>query len=791
MNIKKKILLGSKDVITRTNEDLFINLDLSRTINEIRSSTLNNNFNQSEQFEKENQDSLMFCVYGTVESKKGDADNVKINISSEEGTILYSPNIITSITSNTKSSSAQTISTIPLSRKSVMSKNLYLYNKGAYYFQFEISRLELEKEIEQRKKSGDLIRSKKLQFFVNSGPLYDFDELEYLFFDSNGDLIPFGENFIDINDEGDVFDVNNNYTFLYNTHWIKKDLNVEGPTNVSFKQFEDDNGILQSQLVTSEGISALIPGSVLQNTGVDTRMTVALDKPSKYGRESVKVRVKSKTTIDNPNPDFIFTDYELKWNVGEQEKQVPISIINDFYVEGDEEILFELFDAKNVTIDTPSTFKLIIKDDDLKSEVQFETASIILNEAEEYEVILKLDKPVLVAGQTVDVFINYIGIDDKQKAVVNTDFSIDNTVQTGIYNSFKVEFPIDSTQASFKLNTTDRNDQIFILDKFVGFNIDNPSQNLYIGVSKNFQLTIKDVYQNQYATFTIPTNEEKGYGIFRQDTINKDIIGHSIGPNGYWLTAFTYAIEVINKGERIEMGGKVFEKGDIVHYVNYSGVTSVSGNSYQPFSLTLPTNKDVDSSIRAYKNCMYEFSIKQIENMIVPPSLYANTPYNGSLQQFNTFAPESAQYNFTMPVLFTTSSIAINFIANSLNSLSYGLDYNYGLPGNLSGATSIIPEYYLITFVDNLMNRFEPPAFGSFSTGSCKTNFVVPTNNLGTSTKINGTILLNDYLASKGYNPFGGLSTRITNRFFVSSLLEDTCSIYTDGTTTFLPTTKF
>ena len=67
MSKKKKILLGEKDVITKKNEDIYLDIELSRSINEIKSDRFDNDFYLDEQFNKERNDTFRFCVYGQVD----------------------------------------------------------------------------------------------------------------------------------------------------------------------------------------------------------------------------------------------------------------------------------------------------------------------------------------------------------------------------------------------------------------------------------------------------------------------------------------------------------------------------------------------------------------------------------------------------------------------------------------------------------------------------------------------------------------------------------------------------
>ena len=101
MKEKLKIVLGKKDLFPYKNEDVFVNLELSRDSGELVNEIINNNFNLREQFTKEREKSLKFCVYGTCETNFSDTENVQIEISTNHLDQLYSPKFSTNINPKT------------------------------------------------------------------------------------------------------------------------------------------------------------------------------------------------------------------------------------------------------------------------------------------------------------------------------------------------------------------------------------------------------------------------------------------------------------------------------------------------------------------------------------------------------------------------------------------------------------------------------------------------------------------------------------------------------------------
>ena len=67
MKDKRKILLGTKDVVPKENKDLYLNLEIYSSPDELQTEIVNNNFNLRDEFNNERRRSLKFCVYGTLD----------------------------------------------------------------------------------------------------------------------------------------------------------------------------------------------------------------------------------------------------------------------------------------------------------------------------------------------------------------------------------------------------------------------------------------------------------------------------------------------------------------------------------------------------------------------------------------------------------------------------------------------------------------------------------------------------------------------------------------------------
>ena len=85
MDDKRKIVLGSEDVLAKGVSDIFLNINLQQTFNQIKKDKYDNNFDLAEQFRKERNDSRNFRIYGIVDSTIINTDNLNIQIYKNSG----------------------------------------------------------------------------------------------------------------------------------------------------------------------------------------------------------------------------------------------------------------------------------------------------------------------------------------------------------------------------------------------------------------------------------------------------------------------------------------------------------------------------------------------------------------------------------------------------------------------------------------------------------------------------------------------------------------------------------
>lgn len=449
MKEKLKIVLGKKDLFPYKNEDVFVNLELSRDSDELVNEIINNNFNLNEQFIKEREKSLKFCVYGICETNFSDTDNITIDISTNHLDRIYSPRFSTNIAPK----SLHTTKTIPLSNSSRLSKNIFLHNKSSYYFMFEINPLSIN-NVGENKELRLKIRDSKNKIYANI-------KVPFINYNSEGVKILYGTETIEIDLKGNQTIVENDFKFLYDTHWIRADLNLFRPPKVSFLNSLDNEfinnttSIIQNPAIenTSKEVIDKLNSSInssFASTGTNNatldesfgkfEFFAKLDYPSVYGIEEVDVYVKDDGTIRNPNQDFILKTKTLKWNVGEQYKKVEVELLDDLYVEDEEKVTFGFNNFKYLNeAERNSQFFLTIQDKDQPIPIRFaQNSQEITESTSTLSIDLFLDKPMNVPNQTVVVYVDLAeSTAELGKNFLGTDSSVVTT------STEKINYVID------------------------------------------------------------------------------------------------------------------------------------------------------------------------------------------------------------------------------------------------------------------------------------------------------------------------------------------------------------
>tara|TARA_B100000963_G_scaffold359490_1_gene386963 strand:+ start:547 stop:3003 length:2457 start_codon:yes stop_codon:yes gene_type:complete len=584
MKDRRKILLGTKDVAPQENKDLFLNLEIHRSPDELQTEIVNNDFNLKDQFNSERRTSLKFCVYGTLDCITANLDNINLQIKTNHDDLLYTPRI----EANAKANIITNIQAKPLSKNNKLSQNIFKKNKGCFFFLFELS--------PSIKNFGE---TKSLEITIDDKVenVYAKLEVPFLFFDDDGNLVDFGTDTVDIDLNGEEQVIENDFPFLYGTHWIKKEFNLPRPLYLSFRRSIDSN---INNLTVEEKVGK-------------TSFVVSLEEPSIYGIEEAEVCVISDTTVKNPNEDYVFEPKKLSWKTGEQFKTVDVDIVDDLFTESNEMISFGLKKVKNAIIsDDKSDFNLTIQNDDTPSIVSFENFNAeIVSDQNVIELYLESDKPIRVPGQSIELVL------DKENSTVIIGKDIENT-GTEDNPGYRKTIPLQQGLDLFEFEINIQDNLQYDFTKKAVFKLENPTQNIKTeNATSKFTLTIKDSMITRYTSYIIDSNRKRGQGIFRLDNPTPTNLGQPISfanskvgdptlMNHTVTSDFAYTLNVINDGERIIFGDKIVGSGETV-------VSIDSKDGYQNFEFKLPSNCDINEQNKYFEKSKYKFIISDIK----------------------------------------------------------------------------------------------------------------------------------------------------------------------------------
>lgn len=329
----EKILLGSEDVINKGLPDIFLTVDLNKAFKEIKKEYHENTFDVRKQFEEERNTSRNFRIYGIVNSTIANCDNLSIRVYRDSG---YTQ-LITTLT------------TMPLE---FQKGNVFNKKMGKYY-------LELDNYLQSS------------VYFVIPGNGVNYSNQNYeqklVFFDADNQFVPYGTETVDINDDGTTIEINNNFPFFYNKHWVKKDLDILEikPTYVQF---------------SSTGQTVTEGGNVLA--------TIELGRPSIFGNEIVNLVLNTNLTTLNPTNDFSIlinntpvsnTNATISFSAGEQYKTLKFVANTDYPVEFEEYAFYDLKNHANVTTGVFNSNNFTVKDNTTRTYAEFDLGTMWAN----------------------------------------------------------------------------------------------------------------------------------------------------------------------------------------------------------------------------------------------------------------------------------------------------------------------------------------------------------------------------------------------------------------------------
>jgi len=201
MNQRNKILLSTKDIITKGEKDIYLNINLQRTYNEFKKSEYDNDFDLQKQFNKERNASRNFRIYGVVDSVSIDCDNIELKVQ-------YGSNLI------------KTVKTKPLISVAMPSINVFGKKKGKYLI-----------ELDNYDKYNNI--TIVISNVPNTNQPVNAFKQQLVFYDAEGVFVDYGTETIELGEDGQSIEIDNNFPFFYDKHWINKDLNLSSIMNIS------------------------------------------------------------------------------------------------------------------------------------------------------------------------------------------------------------------------------------------------------------------------------------------------------------------------------------------------------------------------------------------------------------------------------------------------------------------------------------------------------------------------------------------------------------------------------
>ena len=300
MDEKKKILLGEKDIIAKNNEDIFINLNLNTTFSEIRKDRFDNVFDVSKQFDRERNASRDFRIYGTVDSITSNSDALDI--------YLFS-----AFTDFVDLFQASKTSSLVYSEVNAFGKK-----RGKYLFEL------------------NNYPSDMAYIFIPTDNLTYDDQLfvqQLVFKDGEGNFVDYGTQTEDIDEEGNSIIIDNDFYFLYNKHWVKKDLLI----------------VKSGQTITPPPTPPTPPTPVIHKVSfekssdlvkkpVTLTVKISLDVNSTLGNESVTI-IKKPTSTAILGVHYVESNvipYTINWAIGDKDKFITF---DDIIVFGQSKVL--------------------------------------------------------------------------------------------------------------------------------------------------------------------------------------------------------------------------------------------------------------------------------------------------------------------------------------------------------------------------------------------------------------------------------------------------------------------
>lgn len=357
MKDQRKILLESEDLISDSNVDLFINVNLNRNYHFIKEEQFENTFDVAQQFNEERNNSRNFFLYGMLDSVADLGNNPIIDLYKE--------------TTPPQTNNVNTFSIQTLDDKNHIS----LSNGAQLDFVEEIPTENITYEqgnlfgIERKKYSVFLenysASSQEAVYLFLKGNSDDPDRKEVIpnqifrqqlvFRNDDGEFIDYGTDTQSVRNDGSRFTVFNDFPFFYGTHWIKKNIEIEKLVrrNVFFERT-----------------------NIFAIEGNRIELTVSLDEESQFGLEEIDIDIGGNVSSN----DYNISQNSLSWSKGEREKTIVVDILEDNQTENTEEnLILSLNNPNNLLLGNAQSCNITIFRENINQSVRYNFGSVFNN----------------------------------------------------------------------------------------------------------------------------------------------------------------------------------------------------------------------------------------------------------------------------------------------------------------------------------------------------------------------------------------------------------------------------
>lgn len=325
MKKKYEILLPKLKNVASTDADILLNIDIKSTFSEFKREKYDNDFDLALQFQKERDSSKNFIIYGEISSTSVHCDNIVIQLFKDSG---YTTSIGSVITS-------------PIAYQS---PNVFGKRNGKYFVKL------------------DQYDADDIYFLIPSDGSNYKDQVwsnKLMFYDTEENFVSYGTETIDVNSNGRTLEINNNFPFFFNKHWIRNNYSIKSE--------------LTREVSFNTGYTQMLEGQ-------SSVISVALNEESAFGFESCLVDIEDlsdsisyinsqpfdpldgRTVLDASSlyPQFsgysiFFITIPTEYDNSLVESGSEIKIINGDYIGG-----YTIIDRFNPDSNLPNKFGILI-----------------------------------------------------------------------------------------------------------------------------------------------------------------------------------------------------------------------------------------------------------------------------------------------------------------------------------------------------------------------------------------------------------------------------------------------